>query len=226
METLDNTGLGLIRATIERVQNKESLFSGGLKKLVNSSEEELGNFLNRPKNQKKLVNSSEKELDNFLTKPKNQILCLLTTKNKLVIKATNSKRFLAEAEGAFKSGIDPNFEKWKLNQASYATPDTPTDVYELIADATFAQIFGLLSNDLDKLCLTQSQIEEFCLSYPNQLRIDDSTFFLFKENRHFFVARVSVYLDGLNVCVRRLENDCVWNGADHHHPHHVVVPVL
>jgi hypothetical protein len=46
MKTVDNTGLGLIKATIERVQNKESLFNSVLKKLVNSSEEELSNFLN------------------------------------------------------------------------------------------------------------------------------------------------------------------------------------
>jgi len=46
METLDNTGLGLIGAAIERVRNEKSLFGSALKKLVNLTEPELKGFLN------------------------------------------------------------------------------------------------------------------------------------------------------------------------------------
>ena len=47
METQTNTGLGLIKTTIERVENQKSLFKSALKKLVNSSEKELSDFLGR-----------------------------------------------------------------------------------------------------------------------------------------------------------------------------------
>jgi hypothetical protein len=45
MKTQDITGLGLIKATIERVENQKSRFSEALKKLVNSSEKNLIAFL-------------------------------------------------------------------------------------------------------------------------------------------------------------------------------------
>ncbi len=45
METTDNTGLGLIGTTIERVRNQNSLFTKALKKLVNSNEKQLAAFL-------------------------------------------------------------------------------------------------------------------------------------------------------------------------------------
>ena len=147
----------------------------------------------------------------------NSILRLLSTESNPVIKATDGKRFLAKAKNTFKSFVDADFKNWKLDQASHATVDTPTNVYEMITDATFAQIFGSLSNDLDKLCLTQDQIEEFCLAHADQLRTDGyGTFFLFKENGHFFVAYVYVYSDGLRVRVHGLESDHVWYGDFRH----------
>lgn len=45
METQNNTGLGLIKTSIKRVQNQKSLFASALKKLVNSNEEDLAKFL-------------------------------------------------------------------------------------------------------------------------------------------------------------------------------------
>lgn len=154
----------------------------------------------------------------------NQILSLLTTHNNPVIKATDGKRYLAKAKKTFESYVDPDFKNWNLDQASQTTPETPTNVYEMIAGATFVQIFSSLSGDLDKLYLTQEQIEEFCLSHRQWLRTDgNATFFLFKENNEFFVAGVDVYSDGLRVCVCRLEDDDVWLGDCRHR---VVVPQL
>ncbi len=209
MKTLSNTGLGLIKATIERVQNTKSLFGSALKKLVNSSEEDLTNFLNG--------NSGISD------KPDNRILRLLTIDKNLVIKATTGKRFLANAKSTFKSYVDSNFKNWKLDRTSHATPDMPVNVYEIVADETFIQIFELLSNDLDKLCFTQDQIEEFCLTHHDQL-VDDgySTFFLFKENKHFFVACVSIPSDGPDVFVYGLEDDFLLGDG----PHQLVVPKL
>lgn len=47
MDTTDNTGLGLIKKTIERVQNRKSLFVSALKKLLNSNEKQLAEFLGK-----------------------------------------------------------------------------------------------------------------------------------------------------------------------------------
>jgi hypothetical protein len=156
----------------------------------------------------------------------NSILRLLTSTDELIIKATDGKRFLAKAKDTFESdGIDSNFKILKLDQESHATIDTPINVYEMIESATFAQIFRSLSNNLDKLCLTQDQIEEFCLSHRDQLRTGGyNTFFLFKENKYFFVANVAIGSRGLYVYVSRLnQGHFVWDG---HNRNRVVVPQL
>jgi hypothetical protein len=202
METQDNTGLGLIKTTIERVQNENSLFYSALKKLVNSSEKELGNFLNEPKKQNK------------------QILRLLTSKDKLIIEATNGDMSIAHSVDIFKEWIDSNFMRWGLDHSSENKPEMPVDVYKMIGDATIAEMFGSLSVDLDNLYLTQAQIGEFCYRYPNQLgACGNESFFLFKNQGHFsiefFVARVRVG--------SRLNDNHVWLG---NHGHRVVVPKL
>lgn len=167
--------------------------------------------------------------DGLLPKPSsdfqnNSILRLLTVNHHPVIKATTGLRFLAEAKNTFKSFIDPDLMNWKLYRTSYATPETLVNVYEMLANATLAQIFGSLSNDLDKLCLTQDQIEEFCLAHSGQLRGDGYvTFFLFKENEHFFIARVSMNFGGKRVDVSGLGSDFVWDGGLRYR---VVVPKL
>lgn len=136
---------------------------------------------------------------------------LITIEDKPVIKATDGNRYLAKAEKTFKGKIDTGFKEWNLDQISHPTPDTPTNVYKVMADATFAQIFGSLSNDLNKLCLTQDQIEEFCLSHRQLLNTyGDATLFLFKEKNDFFVASVKIYAGDLYVYVHRLGYDRVW----------------
>ena len=91
-------------------------------------------------------------------------------------------------------------------------------------DATFAQMFGSLKADLDKLCLTQHQIKTFCEKHQNLLRADGyGTFFLFKGEGQFFVADVRVRSDGLRVYVYRFGYDFVWHAGGRHR---VVVPQL
>jgi len=133
----------------------------------------------------------------------NSTLRLLTIDNKPVIKATDGKRYLANAKETFKY-ISATYQSKKLDLQGFIppTPDISTNVYELVDDATYAQIFGSLSNDLDKLCLTQDQIEEFCLTHPDQLRAEPyPTLFLFKANADFFVAIVVVHSYGLVIII-------------------------
>ncbi len=85
-------------------------------------------------------------------------------------------------------------------------------------------MFNSLSTDLDKLCLTQDQIIEFCTNHPSWLRQDGyGTFFLFKVKDEFFVCSVHVRDGGLCVGVDRLADGCVWDADG---AHRVVVPQL
>jgi hypothetical protein len=157
--------------------------------------------------------------------PKNPFLRLISGNESLIIKALTGKLTIAEAKKTFKSYIDLDFKNWNLNKAGQKTGQIPkTDVYELVADATFVQMFGSLSDNLDKLVMSQSQIIEFCEKYPTWLRQDGyATFFLIKEDGKYFVVSVRVGGVGLSVDVDRFEDDYVW-GAERRR--RLVVPQL
>ena len=152
------------------------------------------------------------------------ILRLLSGSAVIIIASCDGTKTLAQAKKTFPSGIDFDFKNWKLDKQGLATEETSVQVYELAKDASFAQMFGSQGADLDKLCLTQHQIKTFCEEYPNWLRTDGhGTFFLFKEDEQFFVARVNVDSDGLYVFVNQFGDGYAW-GADY--ALRVVVPQL
>lgn len=152
---------------------------------------------------------------------KTEISKKLTT---IEIDSSSGTETLAEAADVFTSWIDSDFKNWNTNKPGITTKEQAVDVHELIQDATFAQMFGSLGTDLDKLCLTQAQIKNFCKKHPNWLRTDGyATFFLFKVEDQFFVARVDVQSAGLRVSVHRFEYDRVWDAED---SRRMVVPQL
>ncbi len=151
-------------------------------------------------------------------------LKLLSGAETLMLDALDGKETLATAKEIFPSGIDGDFKNWGTNKAGIATKEQAVDVHELVQNATFAQMFGSLGTDLDKLCLTQSQIKNFCKKHPNWLRKDGyATFFLFKVEDQFFVACVSVDSGGLDVDLGRFGYDGVWLAEG---SHRMVVPQL
>ena len=151
-------------------------------------------------------------------------LKLLSGAETLMLDALDGKETLATAKEVFPSGIDGDFKNWGTNKAGIATKEQAVDVHELVKDGTFAQMFGSLGTDLDKLCLTQAQIKNFCKKHPNWLRKDGyATFFLFKVEDQFFVAYVYVLSGGLRVRVYRFEFDVVWGAGS---SHRLVVPQL
>jgi hypothetical protein len=157
-------------------------------------------------------------------KSDNAVLKLISGTETLILDALDGKETLATAKEIFPSSIDGNFKNWGTNKAGIATKKQAVDVHEKVLDGTFAQMFGSLGIDLDKLCLTQSQIKNFCKKHPNWLREDGyATFFLFKVEGQFFVARVYVDSSGLYVCVDRFEYDGVWLAENFHR---LVVPRL
>lgn len=151
-------------------------------------------------------------------------LKLLSGAETLMLDALDGKETLATAKEVFPSGIDGDFKNWGTNKPGIATKEQAVDVHELVKDGTFAQMFGSLGTDLDKLCLTQSQIKNFCKKHPQWLRQNGyATFFLFKVEDQFFVARVFVYSGGLLVSVRRFERGHVCHAE---FSHRLVVPQL
>jgi hypothetical protein len=106
------------------------------------------------------------------------------------------------------------------------------DVHEQVKNGNYAQIFGDLADDLNKLRLQQSQIDLFCLDHRDKLRDDGyGTRFLFTRNdepvnedkSNVFVARVFV-LDGrLSVCVYWFSDDDVWGAR---YRYRIVTPQL
>ena len=149
---------------------------------------------------------------------------ILSQGQTILIDACDGTETLADAKDVFPSGIDGDFEKWGTNKAGIATKEQAVDVHELVKDRTFAQMFGSLGTDLDKLCLTQAQIKNFCKQHANWLRQGGYvTLFLFKVGEEFFVAHVYVYSDGLSVDVDRFEHRHVWRAE---HLRRMVVPQL
>lgn len=130
----------------------------------------------------------------------NQFLKLISGKENIIIKSCDGQENLAGDRDFFLGGIGNGFRIWGLNNQGVPTKEISVEVHELVKDATFAQMFGSLGTDLDKLCLTQHQIKMFCKKSSGWLRTDErETFFLFKEKGQFFVAGVVIVPDGLCV---------------------------
>jgi len=152
------------------------------------------------------------------------ILKLISSDVSLAIGACDGKEVIAKARKTFPAGIDSDFRNWKADEPGRQTPDTPVDVYEMVRDATFSQMFGSLCADVSRLCFTQNQIVGFVEKYPEWLQADGyGTFFLFKSHDHIFVASVHVLSVGLSVNVRRFGSARVWFAGRRHR---VVVPQL
>jgi hypothetical protein len=134
----------------------------------------------------------------------------------IIIPACDGKRTLAQATDVFRGWLDPDFKNWRTDKPGKATPETPTDVYELRRNATFEQMFGSLTDEPRKLVFEQDQIIEFVLTHPNWLHPQGwVTFFLFEVDGNLLVARAYRYSDaGLKARVRHFEDDDVCDAGD------------
>lgn len=135
------------------------------------------------------------------------------------IHINSSPSSIVDATDIF-SYIDSYFKIWKTDQKMCQIKHDALKVFELAEDMTFKQMFA----DPENQHLSQSEIIEFCKNHRDKLSQDWCTFFLFKANDQFFVARVRFADDGsLDAYVYRLEDDYVW---DAEYRHRVVVPQL
>lgn len=94
--------------------------------------------------------------------------------------------------------IGRNFGEWKVNDPGSATPRCAVEVYELMKNSSFWEMFRGFAESFDDLCFTDSQIIAFCRLHRNKLHDEGSTHFLRKSRSELYVVRV--YMDS-----RRLE---------------------
>lgn len=151
-------------------------------------------------------------------------LRLIACGDHTTVPQTSGKRTIASSTGVF-SHIDPDFTNYGCNVVANATDATPTEVYELTKNGTFAAIFGDFGRNLDDLCLTEDQIVSFVENHPRHLRTGGyGTFFLFKVDGAYFIAGVRLDSDvRWGVDVYRFSDDDVWGARGRHR---VVVPQL
>lgn len=149
----------------------------------------------------------------------------ISSSEPLTLDPTDGTETIAQATDLFTGYIDSDFRNWGCDVKSEPTKTTQVFVHEMIKDGTFAQIFNGMSDDLNSLCLTQSQIIQFVQKHRKWLRTDGyGTFFLFKVGKEFFVALVYLYSGyGLEVGVCRFLGGDVWDADDRHR---IVVPQL
>lgn len=153
-----------------------------------------------------------------------EFLKLISIGETLTIDACDGTKILADAKDVF-AYIDSDFKNWGADEKGAATEEIAIEVCEMVKDGMFAQLFGSLSTDVQKLCLTQNQIVGFVKKHRNWLRTDGrATFFLFKANGELFVADVNFNSDdSLYVNVYRFVHDYVWDAV---YRRRVVVPRL
>ena len=164
------------------------------------------------------------ELKKFLRKEKcwtgiiaETFLKLISGGESLTLDAVNGTETLVDAKDVF-AHIDPDFKNWGADEKGPETGETAVDVYEMVKDATFSQMFRKLNVDARKLCLTQHQIKNFVKKHRNCLRTDGyATFFLFESKGNLFVASVNFDSDDeLSVDVDQFEYLDVWSAEDRH----------
>lgn len=152
-----------------------------------------------------------------------KFLKLISGGESLILDAVDGTEILTNAKEMF-AWIDSDFNDWGAHEPGKPTAETTVDVYEMAKDATFSQMFSELNVDVSKLCLTQHQIKNFVKKHQWLRTGGYGTFFLFKSNGVFFVARVYFSSDdGLHVHVSRFESSDVWYAGCRHR---LVIPRL
>jgi hypothetical protein len=147
----------------------------------------------------------------------NDPLRLISGNEQLVLDPADGQETLARATDVFRY-IDSNFEHWSCDVAGSPTKGALVQVYEMVRDGTFQEMFGRRGVPLDRLALTQMQIRQFVKRYPDWLKKGgNGTFFLFKVGNEFFVAAVYLFSDSrLGARVRRLTLERVFRATKRH----------
>jgi len=160
---------------------------------------------------------------------KNQILRLISEGHELIVPASDGNRLICDAETTFWSGIDEDFVKWGVNKPGVPTFDSLAQVYEIIGNGTFMDIFQALPGCWNHKWISQNQLIDFCENFASWLRQDGyANFFLIKRDEkrsvneddpeeNLAVVSVFVLLDGMSIGVYDLGLNCVCDAKHHRH---------
>jgi len=143
------------------------------------------------------------------------------------LKALDGRRSIAKARNVFKRYIDQNFVVWQLDKTR-ATKKAKVQVYDMLDDGNFMDVFRSLPGTWEQKCLSQNQVVEFCKITPGRLRKEGSgTLFLCKRDEgrpvdearpddNLVVANVYVTPRGLQVAVFKLSHGFTWLGSGYY----------
>lgn len=183
MKKNDNTGFGLIKAVCERAQNENSNFRSALKKLTNSTEEDLKAFLEM--------------------KPVNKHLKRIYADKVFEIGPCDGIRTIANSKNLFHGKI--NLKKTNLNfkTKSHKTRLTKFEWFRLVSSLDFRNMINSFCEDVnkpDEVMFTQDQMLEITKKYllDDELVFLDQRFFIpFKYLGEYFFAVIYVHPSGL-----------------------------
>jgi hypothetical protein len=147
----------------------------------------------------------------------NERLKLISGEEPLVLDSDDGQETIAQAGDVFRY-VDSNFKHWRCDVAALPTKETAVQVYEMVRNSTFQELFNGFGVALDSLALTQAQIKQFVKHYGEWLKKGgNGTFFLFKIGDEFFVAAAYFFSDGrLGVRVRGLTLERVFRAQKRH----------
>ncbi len=135
---------------------------------------------------------------------KNKVVSRLFEKEYIVISVRNSNETL-EKSGVFKGGV----YLCKLpKQAKKATETVVAEVYEMIGDATFAELFGSFGEN--RLRWKECQVVQFCREHWGKIRPGNYVTFFELDNDYV----VGILIDddnNLRAFIRRFSYTNVWH---------------
>mgnify|MGYP000894048647 CR=1 FL=1 len=163
-------------------------------------------------------------MDEVVTK---KLLVEFPTGKDFLIEASDGKKKFSNSE-IFNIYLDQDFRSPKLDKFGPASNEIVLDFYELKSDGNFKEIFNSFGRDLKDICLTQSQMIDFCRKYRREPIFQGYTLFFLLEEKselekknEYFVVFINFFANGISAVVSSLQSNHLWKPKD---PRLVVIP--
>ncbi len=158
------------------------------------------------------------------SKSQDEVLTLVPEGEKIIIEALPAGySTISQAKDVFPyAGTDIEYRN--INNEQKAKKETIVNIYESKKGiVSFSQVFNPLNEDLNKLCLTQGQVVNFCRKKSQHLCQGGPTFFLIKENDEFLIIKVHSFANGLIVAANLFDDN---DGLSDISNYRLVVPAI
>jgi len=152
-------------------------------------------------------------------------LNIISGEKEFVIEALDGTATIVQARDTFKSFVDSSFKQWGLDQPGRITNETIMDIYEIVGQGLFPEVFARLTTNLDMAMVTQHQIVKFCERYPMLFHQNGYCyFFLIKEAQEYFMVYAKNNSSGLFASPDHFDGFAKWPNQDYHR--RIIVPRL